>query len=73
MDDIKGVLRGFRRWEIGHVKRGANSAAHGPAKVATKEPIDQIWMEEIPSSVFDIISLEQFALFVYSFMPGNFV
>lgn len=27
----------FRRWVVAHVKRGANSAAHGLAKLAVQE------------------------------------
>jgi ribonuclease HI len=36
IDDIKSMLRSLRRWSIRHVKREANSAAHGLAKFATR-------------------------------------
>ena len=47
-----------------HVKRGANRAAHGLAKIATREQIEKIWMKEIPSNIYNIVTIEQFALYV---------
>jgi hypothetical protein len=47
-----------------HVKRGANGAAHGLAKIATREQIEKIWMEEILSNIYNILTIEQFALYV---------
>jgi hypothetical protein len=47
-----------------YVKRKANEAVHGLAKLATREQIDKIWMEEISSTIYDIVTLEQFAIFV---------
>jgi ribonuclease HI len=35
LGDIKGILVGFRRYEVVHVKRGANEAAHVLAKLAS--------------------------------------
>lgn len=46
-----------------HVKRGAKRAAHGLAKIAAREQIEKIWMEEIPSNIYDIVIIEQFARF----------
>jgi hypothetical protein len=48
------VLSVFRRRDVEHVKRGANGAAHG-AKIATREQIEKIWMEEIDPQVTFII------------------
>lgn len=64
LEDMKGVLASFRWQEVVHVKRGANGAAHGLAKLATREHIDKIWMEEIPSSIYNIVISEHSALFV---------
>jgi hypothetical protein len=47
-----------------HIKRGANGVAHGLAKLATKEPIDQFWMEDIPNCIFYVVSQELHALFM---------
>ena len=58
------MLQSFKRWEIGHVKRKANGAAHGLAKAAISELGERIWIEEIPSVIYDVVTLEQIALSV---------
>ena len=60
--DILEVLKTFRRWDIRHIKRTANGAAHGLAKDAIKDLGDRMWLEVIPSPIYDIVTLEQFAL-----------
>jgi hypothetical protein len=52
---------GLRR-HIKHVKRNANSLAHGHAKNAVKNIINRIWIEENPPIIHDIVTLEQIAL-----------
>lgn len=64
IEDIKLLLGYFRRREVIYAKREAKGAAHGLAKMVTREQIDKLWMEEIPSIVLDIVTLEQFALSV---------
>jgi hypothetical protein len=49
IDGSKVLLGDFRSWEVRHVKRGSNTAAHGLVKFATNGSIDQVWMEEMPS------------------------
>lgn len=60
--DARVVLNNLRSWFIAHVKRDANSAAHVLAKEAVRHVNDQIWMEEVPMCIYDIITLEHFAL-----------
>ena len=60
--NIIEVLKSFRRWDIRHVKRTANGAAHGLAKATVRELGERIWIEEIPSTIYDIVTIEQFAL-----------
>jgi hypothetical protein len=60
--DILEVLKSFRRWDIGHVKRTVNGAAHALAKSAVRELGERIWIEEIPNTIYDIVAIEQFAL-----------
>jgi hypothetical protein len=50
-----------KRWTVVHVKRGANFLDHGLAKYALQEPIYKVWMEEIPRSIHDTVTLEQYA------------
>jgi hypothetical protein len=56
------VLKTFRRWDIGHIKRMVNGAAHGLTKATIKDLGERIWLEEISSTIYDIVTLEQFAL-----------
>lgn len=68
-EDIHIVLPIFRRWNVEHVKRGANAVALGLTKVAVNVITHIIWMEEIiSSSMEDIVLLEQIVLSVYSLM-----
>ena len=60
--DILELLKSFRCWDIGHTKKTANGAAHGLAKAAVRESGEKIWIEEISSTIYDIVTLEQFAL-----------
>jgi ribonuclease HI len=64
--DIQWVLRRFRRWDVGHVKRRANEAAHMLAKEALLHEDDRVWLEEVPHSIFNTISLKWLALDVLS-------
>lgn len=66
MNDIRIVLQGFQTCSVEHVKRGANAAAHGLAKTVVNDIIDKIWMEEIPSCIFDVVLSKLFALSVYN-------
>jgi hypothetical protein len=49
------VLNNLRSWFIGHVKKDANSAAHILAKEAGRHANEQIWMEEIPNCILNIV------------------
>lgn len=62
MDDILLILSFFPSWEIGHVKREANKAAHGLAWAAIKQVIGASWVEEIPPCICDIVLADLSAL-----------
>jgi hypothetical protein len=40
----------------------AFSAAHELAREAVKTPMDRIWLEEVPSCIFDLVNLKRLAL-----------
>jgi hypothetical protein len=61
LEDIQGILAGFKCHEVVHVKRGAND---GLAKLASRSYIDKIWIKEVPSSIQHIVNQECCALFV---------
>jgi ribonuclease HI len=63
VEDTRMVIHSFSSWRVSHISRVANSAAHGLAKAAVKHIIDQVWMEEIPICICDVVLLEQSALF----------
>jgi hypothetical protein len=58
VDGIKFKLQQLRSWSIEHVKRDANTIAHTIAKEAISCVIDRVWVEEIPTCIFGIISME---------------
>jgi ribonuclease HI len=62
--DIYEVMKGFRKWEVRHVKRDANEAAHVLAKTATRENGEKIWLEDVPSFILDVVNQEQIAFSV---------
>jgi ribonuclease HI/exonuclease III len=62
VEDIRAVLNNLRSWFAGHAKREANFAAHFLAKEAVKNVMDQIWMEEVPNCIENVVTLEQIAL-----------
>jgi ribonuclease HI len=61
VDGIKLGLSQLRSWQINHVKRDANSAAHVLAREAIKNVIDRVWVEETPNCIYGIVLREQFA------------
>jgi hypothetical protein len=59
--NIQMVLFIRRSWQISHIHRVANYAAHGFAKTAVKQIMDMIWINEIPKGIRDVVIFEQFA------------
>ena len=55
IEDARLVLESLRNWNIRHVKREANFVAHGLAKIAIRILMDNIWLEEPSSCIYDII------------------
>jgi hypothetical protein len=64
IEDACGILFSRRSWEVLHVKRGANMAAHTLAKDALLKPQEEVWIEECPTCIFSIIDLELNALVI---------
>jgi ribonuclease HI len=62
IDDVKMVLNSLRKWSSRHIKREANSAAHGLAKYTTRINESQVWLEDAPTCIFEVVNLEQLAL-----------
>jgi hypothetical protein len=60
VDSIKLGLSQLKSWQINHVKRYANSAAHVLAREAIKNVIDRVWVEETPNCIYGIVLGEQF-------------
>jgi hypothetical protein len=56
------VLGSLRNWNIRHVNREVNFAAHGLAKNAIRIFMDNVWLEELPNCIRDIVILEQLVL-----------
>ncbi|XP_059436514.1 uncharacterized protein LOC132169501 [Corylus avellana] len=64
IDEARMLLRHFRTAQVRHVKRNSNKAAHGLAKEAVRKCIDNIWMEEMPPCISDILAIERTALVI---------
>jgi ribonuclease HI len=64
VDDLKMVLSSLRSWEVMHVKREANMAAHKLAKEASKIHMDRVLIEDCPPCILDIVNLERLAIFL---------
>jgi ribonuclease HI len=62
VEDTRFVLNSHRSWMIGHTKRNGNQAAHGLAKYAVRNHMDQTWLEDIPDCVSVVVNLERSAL-----------
>jgi ribonuclease HI len=48
IEDTRLLLSNFRMAEVRHVKRIFNKVAHGLAREAVKNCVDNIWMEKTP-------------------------
>jgi hypothetical protein len=57
------ILNSFPHWQSGHVSREANKAAHTLAKEAITQCVVRTWRDSTPINIFDIVALEQSALF----------
>jgi ribonuclease HI len=64
IEDAKVVLRGFRSWEVRHVYRQANMAAHGLSKEAAAYESERVWLEEVPICISETVNLERLAMVV---------
>lgn len=62
MEDLKMLLCTFTQWEVRHVRRQANFAAHSLAKMAAHSGLDWTWLKEISNCISDIIRIEQSSL-----------
>ena len=59
LNDIKTLLQSFNTWKVTHVNRGTNGAAHTLARLVLSGGEDRIWFENFPTSVQEIVSVEQ--------------
>ncbi|XP_038718208.1 uncharacterized protein LOC120011213 [Tripterygium wilfordii] len=61
IEEIKRLLGYFMSWKVVFVRRTANLAAHSMAKHALLVQDMQVWIEEVPSSVVNIVYAEKLA------------
>lgn len=59
IEDTKIMINSLQASEVKHTRRDANTAAHLLAKLALMQSIDQVWLEECPSSIQSIVLAEQ--------------
>jgi hypothetical protein len=58
VEEAKGVLNGRYPWEVKHVRRSANKAAHTIAKWAVADNVNQLWLTTTPPCIRDIVMAE---------------
>ena len=62
IDNIVTVMSSSPCWQIGHVRRDSNRAAHSLAKAGLKNVIDRKWEFFIPDCIGNIVLAELLAL-----------
>jgi ribonuclease HI len=55
INDAKLLLQHVQKWEVSHVRRTANEAAHTLAKLALTMSEERLWTEDFPSCVRNIV------------------
>jgi hypothetical protein len=56
--ETKELLKGFHFWEANLVRREGNNAAHLLARHATKQELNQVWVDSFPSCISGTICNE---------------
>lgn len=57
IEDIKLALRNNLGWKLSFTHREGNGVAHSPAKLGLKSLIENVWLEDFPSSIsHDVLS-----------------
>lgn len=65
------ILNPLRGWQCLHVRRNANTTAHRLAKVA-KHNFMEVWLEDSPDCICDVILMEQSAAIDLIYDKFNF-
>jgi hypothetical protein len=58
VDDAKNLLNSIDKWEVQHVKRSGNEAAHRLAKLALSIREEEFWRLECPPCIQDLVLAE---------------
>jgi hypothetical protein len=66
--DIKMVLRNCEYWEIRHIKRDGNRAAHLLIKMSACLNSNRVWFNCFPDCIKDIVTSELLSLVMQSFL-----
>jgi hypothetical protein len=66
--DIKMVLRNCEYWEIRHIKRDGNRAAHLLIKMSACLDSNRVWFNCFPDCIKDIVTSELLSLVMQSFL-----
>jgi ribonuclease HI len=62
VDAIRNGLQTFSNWNMCYVRREENKIAHVLAKLATKQSMEQVWFEEPPTCIKELLAREQFVV-----------
>jgi ribonuclease HI len=59
VEDIKHELQSLQQWQLSFVRREGNQVAHTLANLATRSFMDNMWLNETPGCIAEIVQGEQ--------------
>jgi ribonuclease HI len=59
IDDTRDILQSFSSWRVLFVRLEWNSVAHSLARVVVTQCLFQVWIELLPDSVHNCVSVDQ--------------
>lgn len=58
LEDTKELLKVCNYWDICHVRRTSNEAAHRLAKLAVSQNLNKLWIQTVPPCIEEIVMAE---------------
>jgi ribonuclease HI len=59
LDDVRTALQGFLFHGVQYASREANKVAHALAKLVVSHSVDHVWIDECPSSIYQLVLANQ--------------
>jgi hypothetical protein len=62
VEDIKLELQSLQQWQLSFVRRESNQVAHTLTNIATRSFMNNMWLNEIPCCIVEIVRRERASL-----------